>query len=249
MEKISVIGGKRLHGSITVGGMKNAALPILLGTILVGDKCVIENLPEISDIKSSLDILSSLGATVKMLDRTTVTAVGVVTLLAEEDHLFTNIRQHIAQLLRRIVVLPFLKAVLITLHAPGHISIHLVHQVIGDTVDFLKCEGILRKEVAALIVHLNGRGLKLQKAQCHTVLLELETGTVPVEDGFFSVGCIARNQASRGDLCLDDAFVVIDLHSPAPDAVESADQIGHSKLPLTHILSLRYHILPKDSIK
>lgn len=72
MEKISVTGGKRLHGSITVGGMKNAALPILLGTILVGDKCVIENLPEISDIKSSLDILSALGAKVKMLDRTTV---------------------------------------------------------------------------------------------------------------------------------------------------------------------------------
>ncbi|MBE6540536.1 MAG: UDP-N-acetylglucosamine 1-carboxyvinyltransferase [Ruminococcaceae bacterium] len=72
MEKISVTGGKRLHGSITVGGMKNAALPILLGTILVGDKCVIENLPEISDIKAALDILSALGAKVKMLDRTTV---------------------------------------------------------------------------------------------------------------------------------------------------------------------------------
>ncbi len=72
MEKISVIGGKRLHGSITVGGMKNAALPILLGTILVGDKCVIENLPEISDIKSSLDILSAMGARVRMIDRTTV---------------------------------------------------------------------------------------------------------------------------------------------------------------------------------
>ena len=72
MEKISVRGGRKLHGSITVGGMKNAALPILLGTILVGDRCVIENLPEISDIRSALDILSSLGATVRMIDRTTV---------------------------------------------------------------------------------------------------------------------------------------------------------------------------------
>lgn len=72
MEKITVTGGKRLHGSITVGGMKNAALPVLLGTILVGDKCVIENLPEISDITSSLDILSAMGAKVKMLNRTTV---------------------------------------------------------------------------------------------------------------------------------------------------------------------------------
>ena len=62
MEKISVIGGKRLHGSITVGGMKNAALPILFATILVRGSCVLENIPQVSDITSTLEILRRMGA-------------------------------------------------------------------------------------------------------------------------------------------------------------------------------------------
>ncbi len=52
--------------------MKNAALPILFSTILVEDKCVIENLPRISDIKTTLDILTAMGAQVNELDSGTV---------------------------------------------------------------------------------------------------------------------------------------------------------------------------------
>jgi UDP-N-acetylglucosamine 1-carboxyvinyltransferase len=52
--------------------MKNAALPILFSTILAEDTCIIENLPEISDVSDSLEILRCMGANIKMLDRTTV---------------------------------------------------------------------------------------------------------------------------------------------------------------------------------
>ena len=45
MEKIVINGGSPLRGSIEVSGMKNAALPILMGCLLVEDKCIIENLP------------------------------------------------------------------------------------------------------------------------------------------------------------------------------------------------------------
>lgn len=72
MEKIVVNGGKPLFGTIEVGGMKNSSLPILFATILIGDKCVIENLPPIDDVASALHILKSMGATVRMIDRTTV---------------------------------------------------------------------------------------------------------------------------------------------------------------------------------
>lgn len=46
MEKLCVSGGRPLLGSINIGGMKNAALPILFATILVDDVCVLENLPD-----------------------------------------------------------------------------------------------------------------------------------------------------------------------------------------------------------
>lgn len=72
MERIVINGGKRLQGNIRVSGMKNAALPILFASILAEDTCIIENLPEISDVTDSLEILRVMGASIKMLDKTTV---------------------------------------------------------------------------------------------------------------------------------------------------------------------------------
>ena len=71
MEKFVITGGKPLHGAVTISGAKNAAVGILPATILAGDVCVIENLPDISDVAVSLKILSVLGAQIKMLNRNT----------------------------------------------------------------------------------------------------------------------------------------------------------------------------------
>ena len=71
MEKFVITGGKPLHGEVTISGAKNAAVGILPATILAADVCVIENLPDISDVAVSLKILSTLGAGIKMLNRNT----------------------------------------------------------------------------------------------------------------------------------------------------------------------------------
>lgn len=67
MKKILVRGGKPLYGNINISGMKNAALPIIFASILVGDRCVVENLPPVSDVELSLKILETMGATVEHL--------------------------------------------------------------------------------------------------------------------------------------------------------------------------------------
>ena len=72
MEKIVIEGGYPLFGEVEINGMKNAALPIILASILTGDKCVIEHLPAISDVTLALEILRSMGAGVRMINRTTV---------------------------------------------------------------------------------------------------------------------------------------------------------------------------------
>ena len=72
MERIVINGGRPLNGEIEVSGMKNAALPILMGCLLVEDKCIIENLPEIDDVTLSLKILSAMGMSVRMINRNTV---------------------------------------------------------------------------------------------------------------------------------------------------------------------------------
>lgn len=68
MDKLCISGGRPLRGKINIGGMKNAALPIIFATILVNDVCVLENLPDVSDIKTALEIVRRMGAEVERLD-------------------------------------------------------------------------------------------------------------------------------------------------------------------------------------
>ena len=49
MEKVIIDGGSPLEGTVTISGMKNAAVAVLYATVLVDGVCVIENLPNISD--------------------------------------------------------------------------------------------------------------------------------------------------------------------------------------------------------
>ena len=71
MEKYIINGGIPLHGEVEISGAKNAAVAILPATILAAGKCVIENLPAISDVMVSLQILSELGARVRLINKNT----------------------------------------------------------------------------------------------------------------------------------------------------------------------------------
>lgn len=63
---IVVEGGHKLEGEISVAGAKNAALPILAATLLTSDGCLLENLPDIEDIRNMLHLLRGLGAKVEI---------------------------------------------------------------------------------------------------------------------------------------------------------------------------------------
>jgi len=65
-------GGRALHGSVTVGGAKNAALPIMAASLLTCDRCIIENIPDIEDIRSMSRVLESIGARVESLGNGTI---------------------------------------------------------------------------------------------------------------------------------------------------------------------------------
>lgn len=66
MEKFVIRGGNKLNGTINISGAKNAALAIIPAAILSKGKCRIENVPEISDVKTMVKILEYLGAVVTM---------------------------------------------------------------------------------------------------------------------------------------------------------------------------------------
>ena len=72
MEKYIIRGGNRLTGDVEISGAKNAAVAILPAVILADGICRIENIPNIADVATTLDILASLGAKIHPIDRNTV---------------------------------------------------------------------------------------------------------------------------------------------------------------------------------
>ena len=73
MEKLVVTGPTRLTGEVTISGAKNAAVALLPATLLIDGVCTIENLPNISDIKISCEILEKLGAKITWNSKHSIT--------------------------------------------------------------------------------------------------------------------------------------------------------------------------------
>ena len=65
MDKFSINGPCRVKGTIKLSGSKNASLPILAASILFDEPVEIKNLPKVKDIETMLDLIKSLGFSIK----------------------------------------------------------------------------------------------------------------------------------------------------------------------------------------
>ncbi|NRA54555.1 MAG: UDP-N-acetylglucosamine 1-carboxyvinyltransferase [Gammaproteobacteria bacterium] len=68
MEKLKISAVDKLEGDVVISGAKNAALPILMATILAKGDSVVTNVPQLNDIKTTGKVLTSLGAKVDFVD-------------------------------------------------------------------------------------------------------------------------------------------------------------------------------------
>ncbi|EPY2306075.1 TPA: UDP-N-acetylglucosamine 1-carboxyvinyltransferase [Clostridium botulinum] len=66
MDKIVINGGNKLKGDVNISMAKNSVLPIIAGSILSGDKCVIDNAPMLEDVFVIGEILKSISAKVNI---------------------------------------------------------------------------------------------------------------------------------------------------------------------------------------
>ena len=69
MDKLSIEGGASLSGQVTISGAKNAALPILAGTLLAGEPVTISNVPHLKDVTTMLSLLQMMGVQVTVDDQ------------------------------------------------------------------------------------------------------------------------------------------------------------------------------------
>ena len=65
MDKLEVFGARKLKGNVYISGSKNAALPILAASILSNKKIILNNLPNVKDIKTMIKLLESIGSNIK----------------------------------------------------------------------------------------------------------------------------------------------------------------------------------------
>lgn len=72
MDKLVINGPNRLMGEVVISGAKNAAVAIIPAAIMADDVCIIENLPNIEDVKSLFTTINKIGAKCDFLDKHTL---------------------------------------------------------------------------------------------------------------------------------------------------------------------------------
>jgi UDP-N-acetylglucosamine 1-carboxyvinyltransferase len=85
---LRIRGGNPLRGEVTIGGAKNAALPLLAATLLTAEPCVLNNVPTLSDMRTMTQLLAALGAQVEYepeRHRVTVQAAKIATTDAPQE--------------------------------------------------------------------------------------------------------------------------------------------------------------------
>jgi UDP-N-acetylglucosamine 1-carboxyvinyltransferase len=62
MDRIRIVGGERLNGTIPISGAKNAALPLMIASLLTSDRVTLKNVPNLADVNLLARILRNHGA-------------------------------------------------------------------------------------------------------------------------------------------------------------------------------------------
>lgn len=65
MDKIVIVGGKRLKGTVAVSGSKNAVLPIMAAALLADGSYIIKNVPNLRDVKTMQKLMESMGIRIR----------------------------------------------------------------------------------------------------------------------------------------------------------------------------------------
>ena len=61
MQKLKIVGGRRLVGEVSASGAKNAALPIMAAALLTADEVILHNVPDLADVATMGKLLTGHG--------------------------------------------------------------------------------------------------------------------------------------------------------------------------------------------
>lgn len=88
-EKLIIKGQNPTYGEVTISGAKNSVLKLMAASLLCQDKCVIYNVPELSDVEIMLDVLQGLGAKTtydKKLKKIEIDSTDIINYTADKEY-------------------------------------------------------------------------------------------------------------------------------------------------------------------
>lgn len=72
MDRLIITGGRPLNGEIRISGAKNAALPIIVSTLLANEPVTISNIPHLNDITTTMELLGRMGVSITIGEKMNV---------------------------------------------------------------------------------------------------------------------------------------------------------------------------------
>ncbi len=198
MDKIRVTGGKQLEGEVVISGAKNAALPILLSSLLTGGVNTYTNVPQLKDIETTLLLLEQLGADVTAEgDRVRVDAAG----LDKYEAPYDLVRKMRASVLVLGPLLARLKRARVSL--PGGCAIG----------------------ARPINIHLKGLAQMGATVRLHHGYVELEAGRLKGADIYLDIPTVTGTENLMMAACLAEGETTLRNAAREPEIVALADTL------------------------
>ncbi|MCD6353905.1 MAG: UDP-N-acetylglucosamine 1-carboxyvinyltransferase [Proteobacteria bacterium] len=195
MEKITIQGRKKIGGKVTIGGAKNAALPLMAATLLTEGWNTLANVPSLRDIKTAQALLRHLGVDVRDGDELLINAAG----LNESTAPYELVKTMRASILVLGPLLARLKRVKVSL--PGGCAI-------GDRpVD----------------MHLKGLKLMGAKVEIKHGYINAQTRGLKGAEIFFDVSTVTGTENLMMAASLAKGTTVLNNAAQEPEVVELAE--------------------------
>jgi UDP-N-acetylglucosamine 1-carboxyvinyltransferase len=174
MECLEITGNKRLRGEVTVNSSKNAAVALLMGSLINRGKTTLKNVPQIEEVNRLLEVLRSIGVKISTKDRT-------LEIMPPEKIEIAKINKESAEKTRSIILLAGALA--------GRLAKYNIPQTGGCRLGSRTiAPHLMALEELGLKISANKKGLKINSAKLKPAqkIILYETGDTATENALLA---------------------------------------------------------------
>jgi UDP-N-acetylglucosamine 1-carboxyvinyltransferase len=250
LDKLLIQGGTPLHGDVAISGAKNAALPILAGTLLASEPVTVRNVPHLKDVTTTISLLQVMGVQITVDEHLNV----------EVDASSVNRREAPYELVKTMRASILVLGPLVARFGEADVSLPggcLMAAVLADGETVLE-NAAREPEVTDLANFLIGMGAQIEGAGTGTITVQgverlggTDHSVLPdrIETGTYLVAAAMTGGRIKVTNTAPDTLegVLIKLSEAGASIATGDDWIEHGKRPLSvDVRTAPYPAFPTD---